>query len=416
MTSLYSLRRTDPEMYEILLGEIDRQRSHIELIAAENFVSEAVLCVSGSVMTNKYAEGYPGRRYYRGCEHMDAAEELARQRAKSIFGADHANVQPHSGSQANMAVLFALLEPGDTILSMSLAHGGHLSHGAKKNFSGMFYNVVSYGVSRETEIIDMDAVRELALEHKPKMIIAGASSYPRFIDFEGFHNIAQEVGAVTLVDIAHVAGMVAVGLHPNPTPWSDFVTLTTHKTMRGPRGGIILCKEQHARKIDSMVFPGIQGGPLMHTIGGKAVALREAMRPGFKAYQQQILDNCQCLLGEIQRAGYRVVSGGSDNHLFLVDLTSRGITGKKAGALLEEAGIILNKNLIPFDPKPPSEASGVRIGTPATTTRGMKEPEMKLIAGWVDSVLSNPDDSSLRERVRNEVDDLCGLFHLHPNL
>jgi len=416
VTSLYSLRRTDPEMYEILLGEIDRQRSHIELIAAENFVSEAVLCVSGSVMTNKYAEGYPGRRYYRGCEHMDAAEELARQRAKSIFGADHANVQPHSGSQANMAVLFAMLDPGDTILSMSLAHGGHLSHGAKKNFSGMFYNVVSYGVSRETEIIDMDAVRELAREHKPKMIIAGASSYPRFIDFEGFHNIAQEVGAVTLVDIAHVAGMVAVGLHPNPTPWSDFVTLTTHKTMRGPRGGIILCKEQHARKIDSMVFPGIQGGPLMHTIGGKAVALREAMRPGFKAYQQQILDNCQCLLGEIQRAGYRVVSGGSDNHLFLVDLTSRGITGKKAGALLEEAGIILNKNLIPFDPKPPSEASGVRIGTPATTTRGMKEPEMKLIGGWVDSVLSNPDDSSLRERVRNEVDDLCGLFHLHPNL
>jgi glycine hydroxymethyltransferase len=416
VTSLYSLRRTDPEMYEILLGEIDRQRSHIELIAAENFVSEAVLCVSGSVMTNKYAEGYPGRRYYRGCEHMDAAEELARQRAKAIFGADHANVQPHSGSQANMAVLFAMLDPGDTILSMSLAHGGHLSHGAKKNFSGMFYNVVSYGVSRETEIIDMDAVRELALEHKPKMIIAGASSYPRFIDFEGFHNIAQEVGAVTLVDIAHVAGMVAVGLHPNPTPWSDFVTLTTHKTMRGPRGGIILCKEQHARKIDSMVFPGIQGGPLMHTIGGKAVALREAMRPGFKAYQQQILDNCQCLLGGIQTAGYRIVSGGSDNHLFLVDLTSRGITGEKAGALLEEAGIILNKNLIPFDPRPPSEASGVRIGTPATTTRGMKEPEMKLIAGWVESVLSNPDDSSLRERVRNEVDDLCGLFHLHPNL
>ena len=416
MTSLYSLRRTDPEMYDILLGEIDRQRSHIELIAAENFVSEAVLCVSGSVMTNKYAEGYPGRRYYRGCEHMDGAEELARQRAKTIFGADHANVQPHSGSQANMAVLFAMLKPGDTILSMSLAHGGHLSHGAKKNFSGMFYNVVSYGVDRETETINMDEVRALALEHKPKMIIAGASSYPRFIDFEAFHNIAKEAGAATLVDIAHVAGMVAVGLHPNPTPWADFVTLTTHKTMRGPRGGIILCKAEHAKKIDSMVFPGIQGGPLMHTIGGKAVALKEAMGPGFKAYQQQILDNCQCLLGDLRDAGYRIVSGGSDNHLFLVDLTSQGITGKKAGALLEEAGIILNKNLIPFDERPPSEASGVRIGTPATTTRGMKEPEMKLIAGWIDSVLSNPEDSALRGRVRGEVDDLCGLFHLHPNL
>ncbi len=416
MTSLYSLRRTDPEMYEILLGEIDRQRSHIELIAAENFVSEAVLCVSGSVMTNKYAEGYPGHRYYRGCEHMDGAEELARQRAKSIFGAEHANVQPHSGSQANMAVLFAMLKPGDTILSMSLAHGGHLSHGAKKNFSGMFYNVVSYGVDRETETLNMDEVRALALEHKPKMIIAGASSYPRFIDFEAFQSIAKEVGAAMLVDIAHVAGMVAVGLHPNPTPWADFVTLTTHKTMRGPRGGIILCKAEHAKKIDSMVFPGIQGGPLMHTIGGKAVALKEAMRPGFKAYQQQILNNCQCLLGDLRDAGYRIVSGGSDNHLFLVDLASQGITGKKAGALLEEAGIILNKNLIPFDERPPSEASGVRIGTPATTTRGMKEPEMKLIAGWIDSVLSNPEDSSLRGRVRNEVDDLCGLFHLHPNL
>jgi len=414
--SLYALRRTDPEMYEVLLGEIDRQRSHIELIAAENFVSEAVLCVSGSVMTNKYAEGYPGARYYRGCQYMDGAEELARQRAKSIFGADHANVQPHSGSQANMAVLFAVLKPGDTILSMSLAHGGHLSHGAKKNFSGMFYNVVHYGVSRETEMIDMNEVRGLALKHRPKMIIAGGSAYPRFIDFEGFDSIAKETGALMLVDIAHVAGIVAAGLHPNPTPWSDFVTLTTHKTMRGPRGGIILCKAEHAKKIDAMVFPGIQGGPLMHTIGGKAVALKEAMRPGFAGYQQQILANCQCLLGEMKDAGYRVVSGGSDNHLFLVDLRSRGISGKKASALLEEAGIILNKNLIPFDPKPPSEASGVRIGTPATTTRGMKEPEMKLIAGWIDRALSSPGDSSSREQVRKEVDELCGRFHLHPNL
>ncbi|MFH1732904.1 MAG: serine hydroxymethyltransferase [Planctomycetota bacterium] len=414
--SLYALRRTDPEMYDVLLGEIDRQRSHIELIAAENFVSEAVLCVSGSVMTNKYAEGYPGARYYRGCQYMDGAEELARERSKSIFGADHANVQPHSGSQANMAVLFAMLKPGDTILSMSLAHGGHLSHGAKKNFSGMFYNVVHYGVSRETEMIDMNEVRDLALKHRPKMIIAGASSYPRFLDFEGFDSIAKETGALMLVDIAHVAGMVAAGLHPNPTPWSDFVTLTTHKTMRGPRGGIILCKEEHANKIDAMVFPGIQGGPLMHTIGGKAVALKEAMRPGFAGYQQQILANCQCLLGGMRNAGYRIVSGGSDNHLFLVDLRSRGISGKKASALLEEAGIILNKNLIPFDPEPPSEASGVRIGTPATTTRGMKEPEMELIAGWIDRVLSRPDDSSSREQVRKEVDELCGRFHLHPNL
>jgi len=403
-------------MYEILLGEMDRQRSHIELIAAENFVSEAVLCVSGSVMTNKYAEGYPGARYYRGCEYMDGAEDLARERAKSIFGADHANVQPHSGTQANMAVLFSMLEPGDTILSMSLAHGGHLSHGAKKNFSGMFYNVVHYGVDPETEMIDLDEVRELAVEHKPQLIIAGASSYPRFIDFEGFHNIAKGVGALTLIDIAHVAGMVAVGLHPNPTPWSDFVTLTTHKTMRGPRGGIILCKKEHAKKIDSMVFPGIQGGPLMHTIGGKAVALGEAMRPGFVDYQKQILGNCQCLLGGMRDFGYRIVSGGSDNHLFLVDLRSRGISGKKAAALLEEAGIILNKNLIPFDPKPPVEASGVRIGTPATTTRGMKEPEMKRIAGWIDSVLSSPGDTALREQVRGEVGGLCERFHLHPNL
>jgi len=309
-----------------------------------------------------------------------------------------------------------VLKPGDTILSMSLAHGGHLSHGAKKNFSGMFYNVVHYGVSRETEMIDMNEVRGLALEHRPKMIIAGGSAYPRFIDFEGFDSIAKEAGALMLVDIAHVAGMVAAGLHPNPTPWSDFVTLTTHKTMRGPRGGIILCKEEHAKKIDAMVFPGIQGGPLMHTIGGKAVALKEAMRPGFAGYQQQILANCQCLLGEMKDAGYRIVSGGSDNHLFLVDLRSRGISGKKASALLEEAGIILNKNLIPFDARPPSEASGVRIGTPATTTRGMKEPEMKLIAGWIDRALSSPGDSSSREQVRKEVDELCGRFHLHPNL
>ena len=416
MISLDSLRRTDPEMYQTLLGEMDRQRSHIELIAAENFVSEAVLCVSGSVMTNKYAEGYPGARYYRGCQYMDAAENLARDRAKAIFGAEHANVQPHSGSQANMAVLFAMLEPGDRILSMSIAHGGHLSHGAPKSFSGRFYKVLHYGVSRETEYIDMDGVRDKALAHRPKMIIAGASAYPRFIDFEAFHSIAREVGAYLLVDIAHIAGMVATGLHPNPMPWSDFVTLTTHKTMRGPRGGIILCSKEHGKLIDEHVFPGIQGGPLMHTIAGKAVALKEAMRPGFIEYQRQILRNCQCLLAEMKEAGYRIVSGGSDNHLFLVDLRNRGIAGKKASALLEEAGIILNKNQIPFDPRPPTETSGVRIGSPATTTRGMKEPEMKQIAKWIDDVLSDPENKSLRRQVRKAVEGFCARFRLHPDL
>ena len=413
MIALDALRRTDPQIYEALIGEIDRQRGHIELIAAENFVSPAVLCASGSVMTNKYAEGYPGERYYGGCEHMDVVENLARDRAKEIFGAEHANVQPHSGTQANMAVEFAMLEPGDTILSLSLTCGGHLSHGAKKSFSGMFFNIVHYGVHRETERIDMDEVREKALEHRPKMIIIGASAYPRIIDFEAFHNIAKEIGALTLVDIAHIAGLVATGLHPNPVPWADFVTLTTHKTMRGPRGGIVLCKAQYADKIDTLVFPGIQGGPLMHTIAAKAVALKEAMGPRFVPYQQQILDNCQCLLGELANAGHRIVSGGSDNHLFLVDLRSRGISGKKASVLLEEVGIILNKNLIPFDPEPVMRTSGVRIGTPATTTRGMKEPEMKLIAHWIDRVLSSPEDPSVSAQVRQEVAELCGQFPLY---
>lgn len=416
MNLLYPLKHTDPEIYDVVAGEIKRQKTHIELIAAENFVSEAVLCASGSVMTNKYAEGYPGARYYRGCEFMDAAENLARDRATGIFGADHANVQPHSGSQANMAVMLAVLEPGDRILSMDLAHGGHLSHGSRKSFSGMLFHVAHYGVNRETERIDMDEVRDKALKHKPRMIIAGASSYPRFIDFERFHDIAREVGALMLVDIAHVAGMVATGHHPNPVPWSDFVTLTTHKTMRGPRGGIILCKAKHAKRIDSMVFPGIQGGPLMHTVAGKAVALKEALLPEFATYQQQILKNCQTLMGEMKKADYRIVSGGSDNHLFLVDLRSRGISGKKAGALLEEAGIILNKNLIPFDTEPVTETSGVRIGTPATTTRGMKEPEMQRIAGWIDRVLSDPESSSLRQEIRREVLDLCGRFPLYPDL
>ena len=415
MIALDPLKETDPEVYAALVGEIERQRNHIELIAAENFVSDAVLCASGSVMTNKYAEGYPGARYYGGCEYMDVVEDLARDRAKAIFGAEHANVQPHSGSQANMAVLLAALKPGDTILSMSLAHGGHLSHGAPRNFSGMLFRIVNYGVSRESERIDMDEVREKAREHHPNLIIAGASAYPRIIDFEAFHEIAQEAGALTLVDIAHVAGLVAAGLHPNPVPWADFVTLTTHKTMRGPRGGIVLCRERHAKAIDSIMFPGIQGGPLMHTVAGKAVALKEAMEPGFVAYQRQILSNCQTLLSEMARVGYRIVSGGSDNHLFLVDLRSRGISGKKASELLEEAGIILNKNLIPFDPESVTRTSGVRIGTPATTTRGMKEPEMKQIAAWIDSVLSVPEDSSLRMRIRQEVAELCDRFPLYPD-
>lgn len=415
MLYLEQLRKTDPEIYDVVVGEMERQRNHIELIAAENFVSEAVLCASGSVMTNKYAEGYPGNRYYGGCQFMDVAENLACDRAKAIFGAEHANVQPHSGSQANMAVLFAILKPGDTILSMALAHGGHLSHGAKKNVSGMLFNVVSYGVSHETERIDMDEVRDKARKHRPKLIIIGASAYPRIIDFPAFKEIADEVGAMTLVDIAHIAGLVAAGLHPNPVPYADFVTLTTHKTMRGPRGGIVLCHANYAKTIDSLVFPGIQGGPLMHTIAGKAVALKEALRPEFKTYQKQILANCQCLLGEMRNAGYRIVSDGSDNHLFLVDLQSHDVSGQQATVLLEEAGIIVNKNLIPFDPKPPAQASGVRIGTPATTTRGMKEPEMKQIAKWIDQVLSNPHDAALRNRIRHEVKELCDRFPLYPD-
>jgi glycine hydroxymethyltransferase len=411
--NLDALRRTDPEIYETLLGEIDRQRGHIELIAAENFVSEAVLCASGSILTNKYAEGYPGHRYYGGCQYMDAIETLARDRAMKIFGAEHANVQPHSGSQANMVVLFSMLKPGDTILSMSLASGGHLSHGAKKNFSGLLYNIVSYGVNRETERIDMDEVRRLAAEHKPKLIICGASAYPRIIDFQAFRSVADEVGAMMLVDIAHIAGLVATDLHPNPVPYAEFVTLTTHKTMRGPRGGIVLCRKEFAKRIDSMVFPGVQGGPLMHTVAGKAVALKEAMSPGFHEYQQRILDNCQYLLTELRRAGYRIVSGGSDNHLFLMDLRSRQISGKKASEILEEAGIILNKNLIPFDPQSVTETSGVRVGSPATTTRGMKAPEMKMIARWIDEVLSAPDDPAVRQRVRQDVEGLCSRFPLH---
>jgi len=410
------LRDVDPEIYEAVCRDLHRQITHLDLIAAENYTSAAVLSATGSAMTNKYAEGYPGARYYGGCDFIDAAERLAIERAKQIFGAEHANVQPHCGTQANMAVYFAMLKPGDTILSMDLAHGGHLSHGAPKSFCGALYHVVAYGVSRETEMIDPDQVRELARKHRPKLIVTGASSYPRFIPFEHFAEIAREVGALLLADVAHPAGLIAAGLHPNPVPVADFVTATTHKTMRGPRGGIILCKSEYAAKIDSQVFPGIQGGPMMHTIAGKAVALKEALSPRFTEYQAQILANCQAMLQELQSRGYRIVTGGSDNHLFLVDLRNVGMTGRHACQLLDEAGVTLNQNLIPFDPRSARETSGIRIGTPAVTTRGMKETEMQRIADWIDQVLCNPDDPALRARVRAEVEELCLQFPIYTGL
>ncbi len=410
------LQVVDPELYDAVCRDLHRQLTRIDLIAAENYVSAAVLVATGSVMTNKYAEGYPAARYYGGCEWIDVAERLAIERAKQIFGAEHANVQPHCGTQANMAVYFAMLKPGDTIMALDLAHGGHLSHGAPKSFCGALYNVVHYGVSRESETLDMDQVRELALKHRPRLIVTGASSYPRFIDFARFGEIAREVGAWLMADVAHPAGLIAAGLHPSPVPHADFVTATTHKTMRGPRGGIILCRGEHAAKIDSQVFPGIQGGPMMHTIAGKAVALKEALEPHFAEYQAQILANCQAMLGELQNRGHRIVTGGSDNHLFLVDLRSLGMAGRLACQLLDEAGITLNQNLIPFDPRSARETSGIRIGTPAVTTRGMREPEMLLIADWIDRVLRRPDDAGLRARLRAEVEDLCLQFPIYTGL
>ncbi len=410
------LRDVDPEIYEAVCRDLHRQLTRIDLIAAENYTSAAVMVATGSVMTNKYAEGYPAARYYGGCEFIDVAERLAIERARQIFGAEHANVQPHCGTQANMAVYFAILKPGDTIMSLDLAHGGHLSHGAPKSFCGALYNAVPYGVSRETETIDMDQVRDLALKHRPKLIVTGASSYPRFIDFRRFGEIAREVGAHLMADIAHPAGLIAAGLHPSPVPHAEFVTATTHKTMRGPRGGIILCTREHAAKIDSTVFPGIQGGPMMHTIAGKAVALKEALNPEFAEYQAQILANCQAMLRELAGRSYRIVTGGSDNHLFLVDLRNVGMTGRLASQLLDEAGITLNQNLIPFDPRSARETSGIRIGTPAVTTRGMKQPEMLLIADWIDRVLRRPDDADLRSGIRTEVEDLCLQFPIYTGL
>ena len=405
-----TLAQLDPEVFGAIEAEKARQMEVIELIASENLVSKAVLEAAGSVMTNKYAEGYPARRYYGGCQCVDVVEDLARDRAKKLFGADHVNVQPHSGSQANTGVYFACLKPGDTVLGMNLSHGGHLTHGSPVNLSGKYFNFVAYGVDRKTELIDFDAVRELALQHKPKLIIAGASAYPRTLDFQAFRSIADEVGALLMVDMAHIAGLVAAGLHPNPVPHAQFVTTTTHKTLRGPRGGMILCTSEWANAIDKAVFPGIQGGPLMHIIAAKAVAFKEALEPSFKDYQTQIVKNAKTLAEELMARGYRLVSGGTDTHLMLVDLTPKGITGREAELLLDEVGITVNKNGIPFDTKKPTVTSGIRIGTPAVTTRGMKEEEMKVIARLIDETLTSRDDEQVRARVAAEVKELTGRF------
>lgn len=392
------LKFVDKEIYDAIMKEEIRQNEKIELIASENFTSKAVMEAMGSVFTNKYAEGYPGRRYYGGCENVDVAENLAIERAKKLFGAEHANVQPHSGAQANMTVYFSVLNPGDTILGMNLAHGGHLTHGSPVNFSGKLYNIVPYGVD-ETGYIDYAELRRIALECRPKMIVAGASAYPRIIDFAKFREIADEVGAYLMVDMAHIAGLVAAGLHPSPVPYADFVTTTTHKTLRGPRGGMILCKEKYAKALDKALFPGIQGGPLMHVIAGKAVALKEALSDDFKEYQLQIIKNAKVLADELINRGYKLVSSGTDNHLMLVDLSEKGITGKDAEALLDRVGITVNKNAIPFDTQKPNITSGIRIGTPAMTTRGMKEKEMKEIARLIDMTLSGVDESKVAEDV-----------------
>lgn len=416
LSQIEQLKQTDPEVAQAILGEVEREAYKLELIASENFVSPAVLAAQGCVMTNKYAEGYPKRRYYGGCDFVDAAEELARQRAKELFGADHANVQPHSGTQANMGVYFAVLEMGDTILGMNLSHGGHLSHGHPVNFSGKYFNIIQYGVAEDTETIDYDALMELAREAKPKLIIAGASAYPRTLDFPKFREVADAVGAYLMADIAHIAGLVAVGLHPSPIPHAEFVTTTTHKTLRGPRGGMILCKEEFAKLIDKTIFPGIQGGPLMHVIAAKAVCFKEALKPEFKAYQEQIVKNAKALADALEKTGLRVVSGGTDTHLMLVDLRPKGLTGKVAEKALEDAGITVNKNTIPYDPETPFVTSGIRIGTPAVTTRGMKEAEMEVIAGFIGEVLDDVENSTLQERVRGDVEKLCRKFPLYEGI
>lgn len=413
-TPLTYLKQQDEELFSVMRKELGRQRDNIELIASENFVSQAVMEAQGSVLTNKYAEGYPGRRYYGGCEFVDLAENLARDRAKAIFGAEHVNVQPHSGAQANMAVYFTILDQGDTVLGMNLSHGGHLTHGSPVNFSGVQYNFVEYGVDPETEMIDYDVVAKLAEEHKPKLIVAGASAYPRVIDFKRFREIADSVGAYLMVDMAHIAGLVAAGLHPNPVEHAHFVTTTTHKTLRGPRGGMILCKEEHAKAIDKSIFPGIQGGPLMHVIAAKAVAFAEALAPDFKDYIGQVVTNAKVLGEELTARGLRIVSGGTDNHLLLVDLQPLGITGKLAEHALDEAGITVNKNTIPFDPASPFVTSGIRIGTAAMTSRGFKEAEMKQIAELIELVLKNPEDNETLTSAHKQVVALTGRFPLYP--
>jgi glycine hydroxymethyltransferase len=403
----------DPEVADAISLETDRQEYNLELIASENFVSTAVLEAQGSVLTNKYAEGYPGKRYYGGCHNVDVVEALAIERAKQLFGAEHANVQPHSGSQANMAVYFAALKPGDTVLGMNLSHGGHLTHGSPVNFSGRFFNIVPYGVSPETQTIDYAEVERLALEHKPKMIVVGASAYPRTIDFAAFRTIADKVGAVVMVDMAHIAGLVATGLHPSPIPHAEFVTTTTHKTLRGPRGGMILCQERFAKSINSQIFPGIQGGPLMHVIAAKAVAFKEALQPEFKQYQQQVVDNARTLAEELVKRGFKLTSGGTDNHLMLLDFSGTEITGKAAEEALDKAGITANKNTVPFETRSPFVTSGIRIGTPAATTHGLKEQEMVLVAGFIADAVANIGNDDKLAAIKAQVNELMRKFPLY---
>ncbi|YCA43558.1 serine hydroxymethyltransferase [Bacillus sp. JZ8] len=408
------LSKQDPKIYNAIQDELSRQRSKIELIASENFVSEAVMEAQGSVLTNKYAEGYPGRRYYGGCEHVDVVEDIARDRVKELFGAEHANVQPHSGAQANMGVYFTILEQGDTVLGMNLSHGGHLTHGSPVNFSGVQYNFVEYGVDEKTHLIDYNDVRQKAIEHKPKLIVAGASAYPREIDFARFREIADEVGAYLMVDMAHIAGLVAAGLHPNPVPYADFVTSTTHKTLRGPRGGLILCKEEFAKKIDKAIFPGLQGGPLMHVISAKAVAFGEALEEDFKTYAQQIINNAKAFASALKEEGFSIVSDGTDNHLILINVKEMGLTGKVAEEALDSVGITTNKNAIPYDTESPFVTSGIRIGTAAVTSRGFGEEDMKEIASIMSLTLKNVEDESKLAEAKERVEALTSKFKLYP--
>ena len=409
-----SLKEIDPEIYAAIQNETRRQETGLEMIASENFTYESVLAAAGSVFTNKYAEGYPGRRYYGGCEFVDIVETLAVERAKKLFGAEYVNVQPHSGSQANMAVYLTVLKPGDTILGMNLSHGGHLTHGHPLNFSGKYYKIVPYGVRKDSEVIDYDEMERLARQYKPKLIVAGASAYPRVIDFERIGKIARDVGALAMVDIAHIAGLVATGEHPSPVPHAEFVTSTTHKTLRGPRSGMVICRESFAKDLNRAVFPEIQGGPLVHIIAAKAVCFKEAATDEFKSYIRQVVKNARTLAARIAGRGFRIVSGGTDTHLMLVDVFSKGINGKQAEQALEKAGITVNKNVIPFDQNPPVNPSGIRVGTPALTTRGMKEPEMEAIGDWIADVLEKIDDENVQRRVRKDVEALCGRFPLYP--